>query len=162
MATLAEAVRIAEKSLDRRFDQAGEPLLLHSLRVMLRLIRLVRKAGQPLGTAELPIVAVLHEVVEEGGVTLEDLRVAGFGESILDAVDRLTKPGPGLPVSPGEYPEGYLDRIKGSPTAVRVKLADLEDNLNLRRRRKPGHEDFVRADKDRRAYDELRGRRRVS
>ena len=75
---------------------------------------------------EAKVVAVLHDVVEDTSVTLDDLRVAGFGEAILAAVSLVTHR------KDESYAE-YVIGCKGNEIARRVKLADLEDNTRLSR-----------------------------
>ena len=44
-----------------------------------------------LDTTEARIAGVLHDVVEDCGWTLDDLRTEGFSEPVLSAVDAVTK-----------------------------------------------------------------------
>ncbi|HEV8434225.1 MAG TPA: hypothetical protein VGR95_12490 [Thermoanaerobaculia bacterium] len=79
-------------------------------------------------------VAVLHDVKEDCGVTDDDLREAGYGEEEIAAIDLLTrKPGPPCPRVPMlETWREYIERIATSSnlTAITVKIADLDDNLD--------------------------------
>jgi (p)ppGpp synthase/HD superfamily hydrolase len=115
MATLEDAVSIAAQAHRGQKDKAGDPYLLHPLRMMLRMK----------SEAEM-IAAVLHDVVEDSDWTLEQLRDKGFSEEVLQAVDCLTH-------RDGESYEGFIGRARQNPIARRVKIADLEDNMNLRR-----------------------------
>ncbi|MGZ7078608.1 MAG: GTP pyrophosphokinase, partial [Thermoanaerobaculia bacterium] len=63
MSTLERAIAIAAEKHAGQTDKAGAPYILHPLRVMLRV-----------STNDERITAVLHDVVEDCGVTLEDLR----------------------------------------------------------------------------------------
>ena len=72
------------------------------------------------------IAAVLHDVVEDSDWTLEQLRDEGFSEEILHAVDCLTK-------REGETYDESISRVRASAIARQVKIADLEDNMNVRR-----------------------------
>ena len=140
MATLERAIEIAAEAHRGQADKAGEPYILHPLRVMLR----VR------GETE-RIVAILHDVVEDGGPawTLERLRAEGFAADVVEAVDRLTK-------RDGEPYDMLIERAAGDPIAQRVKLADLEDNISLTRTADPSQKDRQRAERYRRAYERLR------
>ena len=65
--------------------------------------------------------ALLHDVVEDTDWTMEDLRAAGFPETVLEAVQLLTHD-PAVP---------YLDYVRalcGNSIAVAVKRADLHHN----------------------------------
>jgi (p)ppGpp synthase/HD superfamily hydrolase len=110
MATIEKALQIAARAHEGQLDKHGQPYILHPLRVMAAV------EGD-----EARIVAVLHDVIEDTSVTADELRREGFGEAILEAIDRLThrKDEP--------YAE-YVIRCKGHEIARRVKLADLEDN----------------------------------
>jgi (p)ppGpp synthase/HD superfamily hydrolase len=96
-------------------DKEGLPYITHPLRVMARV-----DAG------DAQIVAVLHDVVEDTDTTLDDLRQAGFSEAILDAVARVTH-------DKQEPYADYVVRCKHHPLARQVKLADLEDNSQMKR-----------------------------
>jgi hypothetical protein len=71
-------------------------------------------------------------VVEDTRVTLLDLRSEGYGEKVLELVALLTRDVPG-----GESHRRYLERIVESRSveALRVKLADVYDNLSPARMR---------------------------
>jgi (p)ppGpp synthase/HD superfamily hydrolase len=73
---------------------------------------------------ELVVIALLHDVVEDSDVTVEDI-TAEFGEDVGVVIGALTrKP------SPVETYAGYIDRLALTPKAVIVKLADIEDHLH--------------------------------
>jgi len=112
---LERAIAIAVQAHTGRQDKASAPYILHPLRVMLR------QAGE---TAM--IVAVLHDVVEDSDWTFERLRSEGFSEEVIEALDAITK-------RTGEDYDSFVERAMSHPVARRVKLADLEDNLDVRR-----------------------------
>ena len=112
---LEKAIQCAIQAHAGQTDKAGTPYILHPLRIMM-------KMGNELEM----ITAVLHDVVEDTPLTLADLRAEGFSEEIIAAVDHLTR-------REGEDYDLFIDRVRHNPTAVRVKLADLEDNMDIRR-----------------------------
>ncbi|MCG8606954.1 GTP pyrophosphokinase [bacterium] len=112
MATLERAIRIAAQIHEGQADRYGSPYILHPLRVMMRC------SGE-----RAMIVATLHDVVEDSDMTLDDLRKEGFDEETVMAIDCLTK-------RDGEAYMQYIERVKPDPLAVKVKLADLEDNID--------------------------------
>lgn len=112
MTTLERAIGLAASAHEGLQDKAGEPAILHSLRVMLRVE----------GTAE-RIAGVLHDVVEDTEWTLEKLRAEGFDDEIIDAIEALTR-------RPGEVYFDFCRRASRNRIARVVKLADLEDNLD--------------------------------
>ena len=76
------------------------------------------------------IVAVLRDVVEDSQPPrrwgFDELRREGFSESVLAALEGVTR-------REGETCEEFIRRSPTHPVARRVKLADLEDNLDIRR-----------------------------
>ena len=75
MSTLERAIAIAARAHAGQVDKGGAPYILHPLRVMLRL-------SEP----REQLVAVLHDVIEDSPVTLEQLRGEGFSEEVLQAL----------------------------------------------------------------------------
>ena len=117
MSTLERAIAIAAEAHAGQVDKAGEPYILHPLRVMLTM---KSAAGR--------IVGVLHDVIEDGNFSRQDLSAEGFEAGIVDAAAFLSRPS-GLPY--GVYIDGLVRR--GSPLARAVKVADLRDNLSYER-----------------------------
>jgi len=113
--TLEDAIALAVEAHRGQRDKAGQTYILHPLRVMMRL-----------ETEPERMVAVLHDVVEDSPWTLERLRGLGYPEEVLGALDCLTK-------REGETYEAFIERLLPNPLARRVKRADLEDNLDVRR-----------------------------
>ena len=120
LATLEDAVALAAQKHKGQVDKAGAPYILHPLRVLL---------SPYLTNDNERMAAALHDVVEDCGVTWEDLRALGFPESVVEMVAAVTK----RPEEADDY-EAFITRVLGaSPGAIRVKLADLADNLDTRR-----------------------------
>ncbi|WP_442905106.1 GTP pyrophosphokinase [Haladaptatus sp. ZSTT2] len=71
------------------------------------------------------IVAVLHDVVEDTDYTIEAIEET-FGSMVRAAVDALTK-------RMGENYTEFIERVAENPIARRVKIADLENNMDLTR-----------------------------
>ena len=115
MADIERAIKIAVDAHLGQKDKAGAPYILHLLRVM---------AGVE-GESE-KIVAILHDIVEDTSITIEDLESEGFSDEICAGVHAMTK-------IDGEDYDAYLQRVKHNPIAHHVKLADLKDNMNLLR-----------------------------
>ena len=112
---LEKALTIAVEAHRGQQDRYGAPYILHPVRVMARVDGAIART-----------VAVLHDVVEDTDWTLDDLRSEGFSEDILHALDSVTK-------REGEDYEHFVQRSASNPLGRRVKLADLEDNMDLRR-----------------------------
>lgn len=112
---LPMAIEMAVKAHRGVLNRDGTPYILHPLRLMMR----------AKGYAD-QIVAVLHDTIEDTPLTLQDLTEAGFPAEIVLAVDALTK-------REGEGYEGFIERIALNSLAVRVKLLDLYDNIDVTR-----------------------------
>ena len=82
------------------------------------------------------IVALLHDVVEDTNITLEDLSQF-FENDIVEAINLLTHR------DEDDYMT-YLSRIKKNSLARTVKLADLENNMDLSRLPNPSEKDYAR------------------
>lgn len=134
---LQRAIDIARRAHEGQVDKAGAPYIEHPLRVM-----------RALEAPEAKIAGVLHDVVEDTPVTLEDLREARFSAAVISAVDALTK-------RDGEGYEAYLERLTKDPVAVRVKIADMSDNMDLSRISEPTEKDRRRLEKYRRVLPRL-------
>jgi hypothetical protein len=115
MANIEKALQIAVQTHEGQKDKDGQPYILHPLRVM-----------HGVHGSDAQIVAILHDVVEDTSVTIEDLRTAGFSETILAGVGSVTH-------GKEESYVDYVVRCKGNPLGRQVKLADLEDNSRLSR-----------------------------
>jgi len=88
--------------------------------------------------------------VEDTDWTLEMLREEGFSEEIIHLVDLLTH-------DPEKQTyEQYIEGIKDSPRAVKVKRADLRHNSNITRMKGLKERDFKRLAKYHKAYEKLR------
>lgn len=112
---LEKAIVLAATAHRGQVDKAGAPYILHPLRMMLTM-----------HTPAEMMAAVLHDVVEDTAWTLEALRAEGFPDEVVEAVGGLTR-------REDESYEAFIERAAQHPLARRVKLADLEDNMDLRR-----------------------------
>lgn len=126
MATLERAIQIAAAAHAGQIDKAGQPYILHPLRVMLAVT-----------TTDERIAAVLHDAVEDTNITLEQLRAESFSPAVVEAVDALTK-------RPGENRIAAAKRAAANRIARVVKLADNADNMDLSRIPNPSKKDFAR------------------
>ncbi|MBN1965898.1 MAG: HD domain-containing protein [Anaerolineae bacterium] len=138
MATLADAIRLAVTAHDGQTQIDGRPYVLHPLHMMFMLE----------GDEDAMIVAVLHDVVEDTPVTLDDLRADGYAEHIIAAVEHVTR-------RDDESYEKFIARIKPHPLARKVKLADLRDNMDVLRLPEIRERDVERLRRYRAAWDVL-------
>ncbi len=138
MATLGKAIAIAAQAHQDQHDKAGAPYILHPLRMMLRM-----------SSETEMMAAVLHDVVEDTGWTLDQLRQAGFAEEVVQAVECLTH-------RDHETYDEFVARVCTNVIASKVKLADLEDNMDMRRLRTLTEKDTQRLHKYHQAWLTLR------
>jgi (p)ppGpp synthase/HD superfamily hydrolase len=137
MPTLEDAIALAVEAHRGQRDKAGQSYILHPLRVMMRL-----------QTDAERMAAILHDVVEDTPYTLERLRALGYPEEVLGALDCLTK-------REGENYEAFIERLRPHALARRVKLADLEDNMDVRRLPAVGPREAERLTRYRAAWSRL-------
>lgn len=134
---LEQAIQLAVIAHQGQVDKGGKPYILHLFRVMNRV-----------ETEEEQIVAVLHDIVEDTSITLDDLEKLGFSERVLDAIRAITHD-PSMPYSE------YIEIVKQNPIARRVKIADLLDNMDIRRLPEVTQADLMRLAKYREAWKQL-------
>ena len=137
MPTVEDAISLAVRAHAGQKDRYGQPYILHVIRVVARLF-----------DPPAQMAAALHDVVEDTAVTLDELRLMGYSEAVLAAVECVTRRN-------NETYEQFIERIAPNPLAVRVKLADLEDNMDLRRGGVLRAEDLERVARYQRAWKRL-------
>jgi hypothetical protein len=138
MSTLTRAIEIASKAHEGATDKYGAPYINHVTRVM--------NMGQ---NDNEKIVGVLHDVIEDTHWTFEDLEKEGFSKEVIDAIKCVTK------TSEDEDYVDFITRVKINPLAVKVKLNDLTDNLDIKRMPEVIESDLKRLNKYLKAYNEL-------
>ena len=140
MSALEAAIALAAEAHSGQVDKAGEPYILHVIRVV---------AGCT--TPEARIAAALHDTVEDCGLELRLIRHR-FGDAVADAVDAVTH-------RDDETYAQFITRCGKNAIAKEVKLADLADNMNDRRLPQPlSHADHRRLMKYHEARNTLLGR----
>jgi (p)ppGpp synthase/HD superfamily hydrolase len=122
------AARVASRAhgTDKRKD--GTPYIAHPMRVMVRV--------RPFGIY-CEIAALLHDVVEDTDVDLQDLRDMGFDPMVIEVVDRVTR-------HKGESYGEFILRCADHDLARHVKIADIEDNLEDQSALEPEEAEFLR------------------
>jgi (p)ppGpp synthase/HD superfamily hydrolase len=115
MPDLERALQIAVQAHAGQKDKNGAAYIFHPLRVMARCT-----------SPDAKIVALLHDVVEDTDWTFERLEAEGFSPAVITALRLVTH-------SDGSSYDEYVDRTMTNPVAMEVKLADLEDNCDIRR-----------------------------
>ena len=134
---LLHAMHVAINAHGKQLDRNGQLYIGHPFRVM--------NAGQ---TLEEKIVGALHDILEDTELTITELSAEGFSEEVIDAVHSLTK------VENEEY-DHYIRRVMRNDLAIRVKLNDLTDNMDLRRLKNLTELEVMRMRKYLDAYNQL-------
>lgn len=109
----------------KQTDKAGNPYAQHPLRVHMRLQEMFPDAGEDIRHA-----ALLHDVMEDCGITSEDLRKRNYSENTIQIIEAVTKnPDDGL-----TYAQRIENLVENGPLgAIQIKLCDLLDNNNSER-----------------------------
>ena len=110
------ASAIAERVHATQKRRTGEPYMTH-----------IKEVVDGVSSPEAKMVAYLHDTMEDGGITTEQLRAEGIPERVIEAVNALTRP-------PAEerqmtYQEYIEQVVKPNELAREVKIADLRSNL---------------------------------
>jgi (p)ppGpp synthase/HD superfamily hydrolase len=113
----SRASQLAHMAHDGQRDKIGYPYIRH-----------VRQVAERLADPRDKALAWLHDVVEDTDVTLDDLRALNFPADLVAEVDAITHR--------AHEPRGdYYARIRrAGDRVVRVKLADVDDNMDPLRR----------------------------
>lgn len=111
---LERAIRLAAKVHKGQVDRFNQPYILHVMRVMMR--------GHDL---EEQVLGALHDVLERSSLTVEDLRAKGFPPRVLRGLEHITRR-----MGEEDY-DAYIDRVVQDGLAMRVKIHDLADKMDL-------------------------------
>lgn len=133
-----KALDLASWKHHEQKDKAGKAYFGHIARV-----------SNACKTPPAKVVALLHDVIEDTDVTPEQLEELGFSEFVIKAVLCLTR-------HDGETYEDFIQRAANNPVAREVKIADLEDNMDLRRLNEVKEEDIERTEKYVKAWKYLK------
>ncbi|GGE56742.1 hypothetical protein GCM10007421_34120 [Halopseudomonas oceani] len=138
MDVIEKSLKIALRAYAGQRDKAGKAYILHPIRIMLQMDSDYEMA-----------VALLHDVVEDSNCSGNDLLAEGIPPDVVDAVLALSK-------RDGETYDQFIDRVAGNALAVKVKLADIEDNINVLRLDSVGDKDLERVAKYHKAWKKLK------
>ncbi|MTH95268.1 HD domain-containing protein [Roseibium sp. RKSG952] len=123
--SLEETAAFADTLHAGQTDKAGEPYIGHLIRVSRHLVQLF-----PHATPVERHAAWLHDALEDTPVTAAELRGRGYAPEVIEIVEAVTKD--------PDNGETYAERIetlaaRGPRGALRVKIADLTDNVDTAR-----------------------------
>ncbi len=131
------ALSIARQAHEGQLDKAGVDYIEHPIYVV-----------SQVDTEEEKAVALLHDVIEDSSVTAEELLNAGLPETVVTAIQILSK-------KKGQDYQTYLENVKSNPLARVIKLADLKHNSDLSRLPSISAKDRERLKKYKKAMDFL-------
>ena len=131
------ALKIAIHAHGGKKDKAGREYVMHPIRV-------AERCKDP----RAKIVALLHDTIEDTEVTAEFLLGEGFPEEIVNGILSVTK-------RKGETYDDFVHRAATNAIGREVKIADLEDNMDIRRLREITDKDAERLRKYLRAWQFL-------
>lgn len=137
---LNTAIVLTALKFDGKFDKGGNPYILHCLTVMHKL----RTQDE-----ELQQIAVMHDLIEDTDVTYKELHELGFSLRVIEGIQLLTK-------VKGQAYEEYVAGILTNIDAIRVKLADVQHNSDIRRLKGLTEKDFKRMQKYAELYQTLK------
>ena len=110
MKTVTDAMALAAAYHRDQVDKAGRPYIVHVSAVAQRLQEYGREAM---------MAGYLHDTVEDTPITLDRLRLMGYPETVIAAVDSVT-------LRPGER---YLDMVRRAAADPLGRLVKMADNL---------------------------------
>lgn len=128
---LSKMLVLATNAHAGQYDKGGKPYILHPLKVM----HYLRSEDE-----ELQCIALGHDVIEDTDVTFAQLREDGFSDRVIEGIRCLTK-------QQGETYEEYKEKVFSNQDAMRVKMADLRHNTDIRRLKGATEKDLIRTQK---------------
>jgi (p)ppGpp synthase/HD superfamily hydrolase len=137
MATLQRAIELTVLLHSKQVDKSGQPYILHPMRIMLRC-----------STAEERQAAIMHDLIEDTNLTIEELAKEGFCQSVIDCVNCLTR-------RDGETYADFIERCCENSMAIKIKLLDIADNMDVTRLDTLGESDLGRLKRYHRARKRL-------
>ena len=136
---LERAIEIAQEAHKEVKDKGGHDYIHHPIRVM-----------HAMSNDQEKIVAILHDVVEDSDWTFDRSKEKGFEDSVIESLRCVTK------YSEEEDYQEFIKRAATNKIATKVKMADIEDNLDLSRLGTLTDKDLTRIEKYKKALQYLK------
>ncbi|MEN7527891.1 hypothetical protein [Cupriavidus sp. DL-D2] len=133
---LSEMLLLVTQKFYGKYDKSDKPYVLHLLKVM----HYVKSEDE-----EIQCIALGHDLLEDTNVTTGELIAMGFSERVVNGIWHLTK------ARDDDY-DSYLNKVMSNRDAMRVKLADLRHNSDIRRLKGLTEKDFARMQKYHRMF----------
>jgi len=115
MKLIEKSLNIALRAYAGKTDKAGREYIHHPLRVMAKM-----KTDLEMS------VALLHDVIEDSDITAEQLLAEGIPAEVVEAVLCLSK-------NENEDYQDFVGREKKNELAAKIKIADIEENIDILR-----------------------------
>ena len=132
-----EAMKIAYNAHYNQFDRAGVPYIYHPIHL-----------AENMDSEIACVVALLHDVVEDTDITMEELEKT-FPREVIEILKLLTHD------KKVDYME-YIKRIKENEIARKVKIEDILHNADETRLDSITEEDIIRREKYKKALEFIR------
>ena len=110
-----KAINLMFKKHKDQVDKSGLPYVFHPFHI-----------AEQMKDENTTIVALLHDIVEDTDTTFEDLKEMGFNDKVIDALKLMTH-------NKDEDYFKYVEKIGKNPIARKVKIKDLEHNMDTSR-----------------------------
>lgn len=131
------ALKICFDAHKKQVDKSGLPYVFHPFHV-----------AEQMKDEDTVITALLHDVLEDTSLTVDDLREYGFSEVVIEALTALCH-------DPYTDYLDYIAKVKKNPVAAAVKLEDLKHNSDLTRLDEVTAKDIKRNEKYKKAIELL-------
>lgn len=132
-----KAIKLMFEKHKDQVDKSGMPYVFHPFHL-----------AEQMDDEETTITALLHDIVEDTDTTFEDLRELGFSDNIINALKLMTHD------KNIDYFE-YVKNISKNPIARKVKIKDLEHNMDTSRLDEVTDKDLERVKKYKKCYKYL-------
>ena len=132
-----KAIKLMFEKHKDQVDKSGMPYVFHPFHL-----------AEQMDDEETTITALLHDIVEDTNTTFEDLRKLGFSDNVINALKLMTHD------KNVDYFE-YVKNISKNPIARKVKIKDLEHNMDTSRLDEVTDKDIERVKKYKKCHKYL-------
>lgn len=132
-----KAIKLMFEKHKDQVDKSGMPYVFHPFHL-----------AEQMDDEETTITALLHDIVEDTDTTFDDLRKLGFSDNVINALKLMTHD------KNIDYFE-YVKNISKNPIARKVKIKDLEHNMDTSRLDEVTDKDLERVKKYKKCHKYL-------
>ena len=132
-----KAIKLMFEKHKDQVDKSGMPYVFHPFHL-----------AEQMDDEETTITALLHDIVEDTDTTFDDLRELVFSDNVINALKLMTHD------KNIDYFE-YVKNISKNPIARKVKIKDLEHNMDTSRLDEVTDKDLERVKKYKKCYKYL-------